>query len=171
MKTVQRSRKATFSVRRIAGRARSDPFLDPYQARQKLKGPTACPNCGAIYHHGRWQWGPTPDDARAEPCPACRRIADALPAGIVTLHGEFARQHKDEIIGLARNEEAAEKGEHPLNRIMTISDKPEGLVIDTTDIHLPRRLGEAVKRAFHGDLAMHFDDAGYFVRVDWRAPG
>ena len=30
---------------------------------------------------------------------------------------------------------------------------------------------EAVKRAFHGALAMHFDDAGYFVRVDWRAPG
>ena len=83
----------------------------------------------------------------------------------------FRQQHKDEIIGLARHEEAAEKGEHPLNRIMGIADTPEGLVIDTTDIHLPRRLGEAVKRAFHGNLAMHFDDAGYFVRVDWRAPG
>jgi hypothetical protein len=27
-----------------------------------------------------------------------------------------------------------------------------------------------VKRAFHGTLDMQFDDASYFVRVDWRAP-
>jgi hypothetical protein len=42
-------------------------------------------------------------------------------------------------------------------------------VISTTDIHLPRRIGEALKRAFHGELDMHFDEAGYFVRVDWGA--
>jgi len=171
MKPLQSAPKPELSGRRTADRARREPFLDPYQARRKLKGSTVCPKCSAVYRHGRWQWGQRPDDARAEACPACRRIADSLPAGTVTLHGAFAQQHKDEIIGLARHEEAAEKGEHPLNRIMGIADTPEGLVIDTTDIHLPRRLGEAVKRAFHGNLAMHFDDAGYFVRVDWRAPG
>ena len=26
-------------------------------------------------------------------------------------------------------------------------------MINTTDIHLPRRIGEAVKRAFHGEIA------------------
>ena len=88
-----------------------------------------------------------------------RIVADALAV----------RQHKDQIIGLARNEEAAEKGEHPLNRIISIEETDEGLVISTTDIHLPRRIGEALKRAFHGELAMHFDEAGYFVRVDWHA--
>lgn len=86
------------------------------------------------------------------------------------VHGSFARQHKDEITGLARNEEAAEKSEHPLNRIASIEESDEGLVIHTTDIHLPRRLGEALRRAFHGTLDMHFDEAGYFVRVDWRPP-
>jgi hypothetical protein len=88
----------------------------------------------------------------------------------VTLHGDIAWQRKDEIIGLARNEEAAEKGEHPLNRIVDIGETHEGLVISTTDIHLPRRIGEALKRAHHGELTMHFDEGGYFVRVDWRAP-
>jgi hypothetical protein len=83
----------------------------------------------------------------------------------------FAHQHRDEITGLVGHEEAAEKREHPLNRIIGIADTPEGLVIETTDIHLPRRLGEAAKRAFHGTLAMHFDEAGCFVRVDWRPPG
>jgi NMD protein affecting ribosome stability and mRNA decay len=171
MKSLQQSPAARHSGRRIAGRAQQDHLLDPYQAQHKLTEPTVCPQCGAVYHHGRWQWGQRPAEASEAPCPACRRIADALPAGIVTLHGALALQHKDELIGLARNEEKAENGEHPLNRIISIAETPEGLVISTTDIHLPRRLGEAVKRAFHGTLAMHFDDSGYFARVDWRGPG
>ena len=169
MKSMQ-SPKAGQSGRRTAGRAQQDHRSDPYQAQQKWPEPTVCPQCGAVYHHGRWQWLQRPDDAHAALCPACRRIADDLPAGILTLHGAVARQHKEEIVGLARHEEAAEKREHPLNRIISIADTPDGLVINTTDIHLPRRLGEAVKRAFHGSLAMHYDDTGYFVRVDWEAP-
>jgi len=171
MKSMQQPPRPGRSGRRIDGRAQQDHILDPYQAQHKLKEPTLCPQCGAFYHRGRWQWGKPPAEAHKEPCPACRRIADALPTGIVTLHGAFARQHKDEITGLARHEEAAEKTEHPLNRIIAITETPEGLAISTTDIHLPRRLGEAVKRAFHGELAMHFDDSGYFARVDWQPPG
>ena len=170
MKSMKQSFEAARSGRRIAGRAQRDHILDPYQARQKLQEPTACRQCGAVYHHGRWQWGQRPAGAHEDLCPACHRINDDLPAGIVTLHGSFARQHKDEITGLARNEEAAEKKEHPLNRIARIEESEEGLVISTTDIHLPRRLGAALKRAFHGKLGMHFDEAGYFVRVDWRPP-
>ena len=40
-------------------------------------------------------------------------------------------------------------------------------MINTTDIHLPRRIGDAVKRAFHGDIEDHFEKDGYFVRVTW----
>lgn len=39
-----------------------------------------------------------------------------------------------------------------------------------TDIHLARRIGEALRRAFRSELEMHLDDEGYFVRVDWRPP-
>jgi hypothetical protein len=27
-----------------------------------------------------------------------------------------------------------------------------------------------LKRAHRGELTMHFDEEGYFVRVDWRPP-
>jgi hypothetical protein len=158
------------SGRRIAGRAQRDGILDPYQARHKPTGPTFCRQCGAVYRRGRWLWGNKPADAHEDLCPACRRIDDGLPAGTVTLHGVFPPEQKEQIVGLARNEEAAEKSEHALNRIISIEDAENRLVINTTDIHLPRRLGEALKRAFHGTLDMHFDDAGYFVRVDWRPP-
>lgn len=167
---MRQSIKAGRSGRRTAGRAQRDHILDPYQAQRKLPEPTACRQCGAVYHQGRWQWGQKPEGAHEDFCPACRRINDRFPAGAVTLHGDIVGRHKDQIIGLARNEEAAEKSEHPLNRIINIEATDEGLVISTTDIHLPRRIGEALKRAFHGELAMHFDEAGYFVRIDWHAP-
>jgi NMD protein affecting ribosome stability and mRNA decay len=154
--------------RRIAGRAQQDHILDPYQAKQKPREGSACPQCGAAYHRGRWQWGEKPEHAHDALCPACRRVNDDLPAGIVTLHGDWVRQHKVELIGLARNEEAAEKPEHPLNRIAKIEETDEGLVISTTDIHLPRRIAEAVKRAFHRKLDLQFDEGGYFLRADLR---
>ena len=154
--------------RRRFGRAQQDHILDPYEAQHKPTAPTVCEGCGVVYHRGRWQWGGAPHGAAHGRCPACRRTADALPAGIVRLHGEVVLARKDQIIGLARNEEKAEKIEHPLNRIMAIAPVEDGIEIFTTDIHLPRRLGEAVKRAFHGHLDIHFDEAGYFVRVNWR---
>jgi hypothetical protein len=46
-------------------------------------------------------------------------------------------------------------------------ERPDKLVITTTDVHLPRRIGTAVHHAFHGDLKLHFDEDDYFVRVDW----
>jgi hypothetical protein len=158
------------TTRRISGHAQQDHILDPYQPRQKLHEGTACPQCGAVYHDGRWQWvARTPHGSEAL-CAACRRINDNFPAGVVTLHGDFAKEHKGELIHLARHQEEAEKEEHALNRIISIKEDGGGIVINTTDIHLPRRIGEAVKRAFHGKIEVSFEEDGYFVRVDW-APG
>ena len=38
--------------------------------------------------------------------------------------------------------DAREKREHPLNRIMAIEREGDALVVKTTDIHLPRRIGD-----------------------------
>jgi len=156
--------------RRIAGHAQDDHIIDTYKLRQKLADPARCPRCGAIYSAGRWHWmTQAPASAHEEICTACHRIADEFPAGIVTLKGAFIREHKTEMLNLARNLETAEKATHPLNRIMTIDEQdPDVLVITTTDIHLPRRIGEAVERAFHGELKVHYDENNYFVRVDWQ---
>ncbi len=153
--------------RRIAGHAQQDHILDPYERQRKPREGTRCPQCGVFFKEGRWQWAPSPEAAHEELCPACRRINDKFPAGIVTLKGAFARAHRDEMIRVARNQEEAEKGEHPLNRIMGIEQSEDGAVITTTDIHLPRRIGETLERSFHGALEIAFEEDGYFVRVDW----
>jgi len=154
--------------RRIAGRAQDAAERDPYHPRRRPAGPVVCPQCGVLFADGRWHWGNAPAGAKSEPCPACRRIKDDLPAGIVTLHVAAGQPRRDEVITLARHREEAERSEHPLNRIMRVEETPEAVVITTTDIHLPRRIGEAMERAFRGELEMAFDENSYFVRVDWR---
>ena len=140
---------------------------DPYKTRLKLPEPTVCPQCGAVFHEGRWQWAPRPDDAHEQLCQACHRTNDRYPAGELTLAGTFIARHRDELIHLARHQEEQEKGEHPLHRIMDIEQADDALVIRTTDIHLPRRIGEALRHAYHGELEFHYDQETYFIRVRW----
>jgi NMD protein affecting ribosome stability and mRNA decay len=140
---------------------------DTYKLRGKLKEPTVCPDCGALFQKGRWTWGTVPTDAEIATCPACHRILDKYPKGFVTLKGGFKDAQHEQVIGLIKNAEEIEKKEHPLSRIMSMEAKPEGLVISTTDTHLPRRIGEALKHAYHGELELHYDKDEDFVRVTW----
>ena len=142
---------------------------DTYKLRGQLKSPARCPGCGAVYFKGRWSWtAEVPDGANGVTCSACHRIADRYPAGEVTLAGRFVILHKEEILNLVRNIEQAENGEHPMNRIMEISESDDRIDITTTDVHLPRRIGKAVQSAWKGDLDIHYDEAGYYTRIAWR---
>jgi len=143
-------------------------MTDPYKRPKKLHEPTVCPQCGAVYHEGRWQWLERPAGAHEEHCQACHRTIDDFPAGVLTFTGTFVEPHKQDILHLARNQEALEKQEHPENRIIRIEEAPDKLIITTTDIHLPRRIAEAERRAFHGKLHFAYEEDGYFVRVDWH---
>lgn len=142
---------------------------DPYKARGKLADGTVCSECMAAFVDGRWQWV----DGRFKAahwglCPACQRSKDKYPAGELTLSGSFLREHRQEILELARNIEDAEKRLHPLQRIMAIEEAGDQAVITTTDIHLPRRIAHAIVDAYKGDLETHYDEAGYFVRMAWK---
>jgi NMD protein affecting ribosome stability and mRNA decay len=140
---------------------------DPYLALSKPAEPTVCPQCGVVYHGGRWQRLARPAAAHEQLCPACHRIRDNLPAGIITLGGAFAYQHADEILALVRNEEAREANRHPLQRIMAVTRQDEHIVITTTDVHVARRIGDAVAGAFGGTLSLKYSADEYLVRVDW----
>ncbi len=140
---------------------------DPYRAEAKLPEPTRCPDCGAVYSEGRWRWAEAPAGAHESRCPACRRIEDGYPAGELILSGAFVHAHEAELLGLVRNEEAAERREHPLHRIMGTERRSDGLRLTTTDIHLPRRIGHALEAAWDGELTTHYDEQGYSARVVW----
>ena len=141
---------------------------DPYKTRLKLSEPTVCPQCGACYRAGRWTWEKPPGEAHSGLCQACHRTKDRCPAGSLTLRGGFVAKHRNEILSLTENTAALEKGEHPLHRVMAIDERDGEIEITTTDIHLPRRIGNALHKAFKGSFDFHYDEEGYFLRAVWE---
>jgi hypothetical protein len=140
---------------------------DTYRVRHKLPEPTACPGCGAVYHQGRWQWAPSPLAAFEQMCPACRRIRDRYPGGAVSVSGSFAIGRREELIQIARNEEARAKAEHPLERIIDVGSRDQTILITTTNSHLARSIGAALHRAYEGELDIQYVEGTDFVRVKW----
>lgn len=140
---------------------------DTYREGRKKTEPSVCPQCGAVFAGGRWGWTPAPEGAVNCICPACQRVVDDFPAGFVELQGSFFEQRREEILNLVNNEEKLEKGEHPLERIMRIRPVDGHTLITTTGVHLARRIGDAVVRAYQGDLTYTYGDDEKTVRVKW----
>lgn len=141
---------------------------DTYREDKKWPEPTTCTECAAVYMDGQWIWGEKPGQANEVVCPACQRIAQNYPAGHLELRGTFFQQQRHEIINLIRNEEKLEKTAHPLERIMTIEDKESHMEITTTGVHIARRIGEAVARAYKGELMLSYGDGEKSVRALWE---
>jgi mono/diheme cytochrome c family protein len=108
-----------------------------------------------------------PAGAHEQACPACHRINDNYPGGSLSVSGDFAARHGEEIANIARNEETRAKAEHPLERIMGIETQGEGMRITTTSPHLARGIGKALKRAYHGVLDFHYVEGTELLRVEW----
>ena len=140
---------------------------DAYQEWGKWPEATVCTECRALFQEGRWRWQETPDEANTTVCPACQRIADDYPAGRLEIRGAFFRAHRDELLNLIHNTEKQEKAERPMERIMTISDEEEHTLVTTTGIHLARRIGEALKHAYQGELDFTYGDAEKSIRLAW----
>jgi hypothetical protein len=140
---------------------------DPYKERYKPPEPAVCPSCGVVFEHGRWHWKAKPASAHEHLCPACRRTKEGYPAGYVSLEGEFLREHRDELLHLVRNEETRAKEEHPLERIIEIRQDGDKTLVTTTELHLARRIGDALHHAYQGKLELKYSPDEYLVRVYW----
>jgi NMD protein affecting ribosome stability and mRNA decay len=143
---------------------------DPYASTAKLPEPARCRKCALVYRRGRWVRGRAPSDAAAVLCPACQRVRDRYPAGLVTLSGAGLRALRAEIEGLIRNVEAREQRTHPLKRVMALRARAGGLEVSTTDAKLARAIGVALRRAHQGTLDYRWSAVENVLRVRWRAP-
>ena len=141
------------------------------RAPGKLREPTACPQCGAVFHKGRWTWDERPAHAHEALCPACRSINENRASGVLTITGSYLLAHRQEILNLARNEEKTAKLEHPLSRIIGIKEEVETMTISTTDTHLTRRICEALNHAHRGKSSLQYSKDEQFVRAEWTHDG
>jgi len=165
---VERSYKSTYK-KKSSG---PDPYL-PKGATRKI---SVCEGCASVYKNKRWyaagdggQAATLKQEYVKTVCPACLKIRDNFPGGIVTLAGGYVLPHKQELINLIKNEEEQARGNNPLGRVMTIKENGYGsIVISTTNEKLAQRIGRAIKKAFHGEVSYRWSHDNKLARVDWE---
>lgn len=156
-----------------ASRKNVDRTRDPYNPRKGALDVGVCPECHAISRKKRWYLDEAEylslarSGAVLRRCPACRKIADGFPSGVVTLFGGFLRTHREEILAIVRNEERRARGTNPLERIMGIRDGEESVEILTTDEKLAQRIGREIRKAYQGTVSYKWSEDANLARVDW----
>ncbi len=140
---------------------------DPYFSKGQNQDPSHCTECGVLFARGQFRWEDVPSQASGMQCPACRRIRDSYEGGVVRIEGDFASIHRDEILNLINNTERLEKQRRPLERLMAVSDESD-IEVTTTYEHLARRIGEAIHRAYKGELRVDYPKGEKYVRIHWK---
>jgi NMD protein affecting ribosome stability and mRNA decay len=147
---------------------------DPYQPEEGQEA-SLCTTCRAIYQNKRWFFDEKlagklagANKVKEVTCPTCRKVKDHYPEGILTLSGEFMKDHKDEITTLL-NKEAERVGKRSVaDRIISMTEETKDqLVVETTTEKLAQHLGRAVYKAYKGDLNFKWGEMDKLVRVYW----
>jgi NMD protein affecting ribosome stability and mRNA decay len=140
----------------------------PYSATGKPMGHAYCPSCKATFNGARWTWERKGEDAFEHTCPACQRIHDKFPAGLIDIKGEFLKGHRAEIVAFVKAREEHDKAANPLQRIMAIEDTHGGMQVATTDSSLARGIAEALQEQFKGDLKLRYSRDENLLRATWK---
>jgi hypothetical protein len=157
-------------IKETEGKGERTPrSLDVYRSKEGVSGAMHC-ECGAEFSNKHWhvtERGTSLHGEQRVVCPACRRIADHNPAGIVTLKGSFFAAHGAEIDNLIKNTAEAAVMKNPLGRIMDINREKEGVTITTTDARLAQKIGREVFKSHGGDLQFTWSHDVGPVRISW----
>lgn len=147
---------------------RSDDAYLPAQGKEDV---AVCTGCGAVSWGKRWFSEGAKLPAGHVPskvvCPACQRMKDDNPAGVVTLAGDYLLQHEEVILNAVRNVEAKTRAKNPLARIMEIGQEGTVLTIRTTHEKLAEKLGREIYKSHSGTLNFQWSQDESFVRVNW----
>jgi hypothetical protein len=148
---------------------------DPYLREVDYKDPNICPSCKALYHNKRWQFNDSleheirlEDDYEEKMCPACRKIKDNYPMGLVFISGNFINQHKEEILSTVKSEEKRAVDKNPLERIMEIEkENVNHYRIETTTDTLAQRIGKILHNSYKGEVEYKFSEGQKVLQVFW----
>lgn len=172
LKTKAGTRTKTAGAR-IGKRKRINTATDPYLLKEDYPDASECRKCRSVFHEKKWIH---PDNVPKEAaslekkkvlCPACLKIKDNYAEGFVTLEGEFLADHRDEIINLIRNKEELASHINPLERIIEIKARNGAIEITTTTEKLAERIGQILKKAYHGSVDYKWSSDTKLARVVW----
>lgn len=153
-----------------------EKFKDPYMDKSIYRDPTICPTCGLIFHEKRW----IRDEELAhrlreegvefykKDCPACRKIKDNYPLGILEVNAEYVKIKVQELKNLIKNVVEEENIRNPLERIIKMNIDGSYLYVETTTEHLAKKIGNRIRKAFGGKMSVKFSEDQKLVRIEVR---
>ncbi|MDO8586870.1 MAG: BCAM0308 family protein [Armatimonadota bacterium] len=153
-----------------------DDYKDPYIQTQSPSEVTICSECRSVYHDQRWyleeqaleKVKANRDELEYTVCPACSKIRDKMPGGIVRLSGGFLSAHREEILNLIHNEGNRAKQMNPLERVMDIESAGGGVDVLTTNVKLAQKIGKALHKAYNGEVNYIWSQDTKLARVMWQ---
>lgn len=145
-----------------------DERPDGFTGAVRPPEPLVCSRCGSVLQGGRWTWSAPHEPAPRARCPACQRIEEDQPDGILVASGDFAAAHRAEILALLRHVEENEMQRHPLARSFGVDDDGGELRVRTTERRLAESLGRALERAYGGRLERSAGDRASPLRLRWQ---
>lgn len=164
-----------FDLEPNAQGGRTRRSTDPYIHDEAMPEPAVCTVCHAIYRNKRWylkdkEYAQISEQETVNEvvCPACQKINDLYPEGVVTLKGGYLWRHEEEIRNILRNTENITMAKNPLGRIMSIKTEGDALVIETTEEKLAEHIGRALHKAHQGNLDVVWSDNHSLCRVAWE---
>lgn len=141
---------------------------DAYLPGKGLEEGSLCRGCGIVYRNKRWQMESVRGEITCEVlCPACQRIEDHNPGGVVTLSGPYLAAHKEEILNTMKHMESKSREKNPLGRIMEITEDDGRITVTTTEDKLAQKLGREVYKSQRGELHYQWSHDQNLVRVEW----
>lgn len=170
--SARRSKRYTTSYKE-----KEHPKQDPYAMLRAPAEPAICKKCKAIFMKKRWRLdarlaAQLVSDAKVTTlvCPACQKIRDDYPEGIVTIQWSKLSEHEAELRGLIGNVEARALSVNPLERVMKVVKRKQALEVQTTNDRLAQRIGRELVRAYKGTVSYRWAHRDMLARVEWKGP-
>jgi NMD protein affecting ribosome stability and mRNA decay len=134
-------------------------------ARGRLREPSVCERCGAIFARRVWRAGRKVSGsllARAHwtVCPACEQAGASVGFGRVLIRGPYARLHEEAIRRRIANVAARSAATQPERRLSAIERRGDVLEVVTTSQKLAHRIAHELRKAFRGRATYTWSDDG-----------
>jgi 5-methylcytosine-specific restriction endonuclease McrA len=160
-------------IRSLTRSAVRDKKAHPGEARQgRLREPTACERCGAIFMKRSWRQDHKVtlallDRAAWTVCPACEQAKAKMGQGRVLVRGKFALANEEAVRARIRNVAARAGFTQPSRRVVSVDREGDALEVLTTSQKLAHRIVNELKKAFRGRATFNWSDDGTLLAV-WR---
>lgn len=159
------SRKSTHFYHDESGDKSADSARQTGAAGTHDEKSLVCRDCGAVHQNDRWSWCIRPVDSAETLCPACLRIQDRAPAGILTIRGIGLSKNRDAVLQLIRSTVNHIGKQHPLKRIMDMECDDTEAVFTFTDAQMTHQIGEALQQSYEGVIDYHDDSEKTIITV------